>query len=120
MRRVSSTAYAGMDSWEFREGDAIGPGRHALRLLGGGHRFEAWLAWDERLRTLVVVKLLRPGEVDDPVARRGLAGEARLLGRLAHPLLVRSFSGSLAASAPNSCSSTSMAHGSPRSSANTD
>jgi serine/threonine protein kinase len=81
-----------MDSWEFGEGDAIGPGRHALRLLGGGHRYEAWLAWDERLRTLVVVKLLRPGEVDDPVARRGLAGEARLLGRLAHPLLVRSFS----------------------------
>jgi serine/threonine protein kinase len=80
-----------MQSWSFREGEPIAPGRHALRLLGGGYRYEAWLAWDERLRALVVSKLLRPDQVRDPVALRGLAGEARLLKRLAHPLLVRSF-----------------------------
>jgi eukaryotic-like serine/threonine-protein kinase len=80
-----------MDSWGFAEGDEIGPGRQAVRLLGGGHRYEAWLAWDERLRSLVVVKLLRPDQADDPAARRVLEAEARMLGRLAHPLLVRSF-----------------------------
>jgi serine/threonine protein kinase len=80
-----------MRSWSFREADPIAPGRHALGLLGGGHRYEAWLAWDERLRTLVVAKLLRPGQTDEPGARRALEAEAALLARLSHPLLVRSF-----------------------------
>jgi eukaryotic-like serine/threonine-protein kinase len=80
-----------MDTWGFAEGDEIGPGRHAVQLLGGGRRYEAWLVWDERLRALVVAKLLRPDEADDPGARRTLEAEARMLARLAHPLLVRSF-----------------------------
>ena len=80
-----------MDTWGFSEGDEIGPGRHAVRPLGGGHRYEAWLAWDARLRALVVAKLLRPEQAGDTGARRTLAAEARLLERLAHPLLVRSF-----------------------------
>jgi eukaryotic-like serine/threonine-protein kinase len=82
-----------MASWGFAEGDQIAPGRHAIRLLGGGHRYEAWLAWDERLRTLVVAKLLRPDQAGDPSARRVLRAEADMLARLAHPLLVRSFGG---------------------------
>jgi serine/threonine protein kinase len=77
-------------SWEFGEGDEIAPGRHALRLLGGGRRYEAYLAWDDHLRHLVVVKLVRPDQIGGP-ARRTLAAEGRLHGRLAHPLLVRSF-----------------------------
>jgi serine/threonine protein kinase len=80
-----------MSSWAFAEGDEICAGRQAVRLLGGGHRYEAWLAWDDRLRALVVAKLLRPDQADDPGARRVLAGEAGMLARLAHPLLVRSF-----------------------------
>jgi eukaryotic-like serine/threonine-protein kinase len=80
-----------MSGWAFREGDEIVPGRQAISLLGGGHRYEAWLAWDERLRALVVAKLLRPDQVDDVGARRVLAAEAQMLDRLAHPLLVRSF-----------------------------
>jgi serine/threonine protein kinase len=78
-------------TWSFAEGDDISPGRQAVRLLGGGHRYEAWLAWDQHLRALVVAKLLRPDQAGDPTALRSLAGEARMLGRLAHPLLVRSF-----------------------------
>ncbi|MGH2761543.1 MAG: serine/threonine-protein kinase [Thermoleophilaceae bacterium] len=78
-------------SWDFAAGDEIAPGRRAVRPLGGGHRYEAWLAWDERLRVLVVAKLLRPDQTDDAVARRILAAETDMLGRLAHPLLVRSF-----------------------------
>jgi eukaryotic-like serine/threonine-protein kinase len=80
-----------MESWDFSEGDLIAPERRALRVLGGGHRYEAWLAWDERLRAIVVAKLLRPDLIEEPGARGTLAAEAHLLGRLAHPFLVRSF-----------------------------
>jgi serine/threonine protein kinase len=80
-----------MESWDFDEGVELAPGRHALSLLGGGRRFEAWLAWDERLRTMVVAKLLRPDQAGDPVAFGALAAEVALLRRLSHPMLVRSF-----------------------------
>jgi serine/threonine protein kinase len=78
-------------TWGFAETEEIVPGRQAVRLLGGGYRYEAWLAWDDRLRALVVAKLLRPDQAGDPAARRVLASEADTLARLAHPLLVRSF-----------------------------
>jgi serine/threonine protein kinase len=82
---------AELESWGFAEGDEIAARRRAVRLLGGGHRYEAWLAWDEHLRALVVAKLLRPDQADDDAARRVLAREAAMLGRLSHPLLVRTF-----------------------------
>jgi serine/threonine protein kinase len=81
----------GKTSWGFAEGDEIVPGRHASRLLGGGRRYEAYLAWDDDLHTLVVVKILRPSLVDRPAALEGLASEARALRALAHPNLVRAF-----------------------------
>ena len=68
-----------MCSWAFAEGDQIGAHQQAVRLLGGGHRYEAWLAWDERLRALVVAKLLRPDQADDPGGRHVLAQEARMV-----------------------------------------
>ena len=46
-----------MNGWNFHEGDDIAPGLHAVRLLGGGRRYEAYLAWADHLRALVVVKL---------------------------------------------------------------
>jgi serine/threonine-protein kinase len=78
-------------SWRFAEGDEIARGRYAARLLGGGNRYEAWLAWDDRLLTFVVAKLLRPHLVEDGDAHRGLARELAALERLAHPSLVRAF-----------------------------
>jgi eukaryotic-like serine/threonine-protein kinase len=90
-----------MTTWGFAEGDEITPGRQAVRLLGGGRRYEAWLAWDERLRALVVAKLLRPDQAADPEARRVLATEARTLARLAHPMLVRSFGAEPAGERPH-------------------
>jgi serine/threonine protein kinase len=62
-----------------------------MALLGGGHRYEVYLAFDSELHALVVAKLLRPHLVCDPVALEGLAAEARALEELAHPVLPRSF-----------------------------
>jgi serine/threonine protein kinase len=78
-------------TWAFEEGDEIAPRRSALRLLGGGRRYEAYLAWDERLFALVVAKILRPDQVEDPRAREELAREAAALERLQHPVLPRCF-----------------------------
>ncbi|MDQ3766035.1 MAG: serine/threonine protein kinase [Actinomycetota bacterium] len=78
-------------SWDFEQGDDIVPGRVALRRLGGGHRYEAYLAWDEKLFSLVVVKIVRPDQVDHSSVLRGLAREIRMLDRLNHPVLLRSF-----------------------------
>jgi eukaryotic-like serine/threonine-protein kinase len=77
--------------WAFEQGDEIVPGRHALRLLGGGIRYEAYLAFDDLLYSLVVVKVLRPDRTDDSSALAGLAGEAEMARRLSHPVLMRCF-----------------------------
>jgi eukaryotic-like serine/threonine-protein kinase len=79
------------DAWEFTEGDEMAPGRFAVRLLGGGERYETYLAWDEHMLSLVVVKIIRPSLVGDEHSLRGLAAEAGLLERLRHPVLVRGF-----------------------------
>jgi serine/threonine protein kinase len=78
-------------SWRFEEGDEIAPGRHSVRLLGGGRRYEAYLTWDDTLYSLVVVKILRPSLAADASTRAALAGEARALAALNHPAIVRSF-----------------------------
>jgi serine/threonine protein kinase len=88
-------------SWGFAEGDEIVPGRHAVRLLGGGHRYEAYLAWDDELRSLVTVKIVRPDLVDDPGVLAGIAGEARSLQRLRHPVIVRAFDAVLRGERPH-------------------
>ena len=52
---------SGRDTWGLREGDAITAELTAMRLLGGGAAYEA-----------VVVKVLRPAQVEDRSSRRGL------------------------------------------------
>jgi eukaryotic-like serine/threonine-protein kinase len=76
-------------AWGFGEGDEIAPGLTALRLLGGGTRYEAYLAFDERLHHVTVVKVLRPERVADESAVRGLRDEAEVLGSLNHPAIAR-------------------------------
>jgi serine/threonine protein kinase len=78
-------------AWKLAEGTPVAEGRRVLRGVGGGSRYEVYLAWDERLFALVVVKLLRPHVAGDARALRELGREADLLGRLAHPGLVRGF-----------------------------
>ena len=82
---------ADLPSWGFEEGDEIVPGRYAVRLLGGGFRYEAYLAWDDDLLTLVVAKLLRPDRVGDDGAHAALAREVSALVQASHPAIVRSF-----------------------------
>jgi serine/threonine protein kinase len=77
--------------WNLVEGDVIVPGRSALRRLGGGNRYEAYLAWDEALWSIVVVKMLRPHMTRNARALEGLRLEANLLRRLNHPVVLRSY-----------------------------
>jgi len=87
--------------WEFGEGDEIVPGRYALRLLGGGYRYEAYLTWDEELLAVVVVKILRPDRVKDPSALRGLGIELEALRSLQHPVILRCFDADLEGPRPH-------------------
>ena len=77
--------------WNLDEGEPIGARRTALKRLGGGHRYDAYLAWDEDLHAIVVCKLARPHLTDDPHTLAGLAGEWEMLERLDHPVIVRGF-----------------------------
>jgi serine/threonine protein kinase len=82
---------ASKTAWEFTTGDTIVPGRTSQMLLGGGERYEAYVVWNERLMTPTVLKVLRPGFVEDEHSRRSMANEAHLLARLQHPGLTRLF-----------------------------
>lgn len=77
--------------WNFDEGAEIIPGRHALKKLGGGYDYEAYLTWDEKLYSLVVAKCLRPHLVENSHAQRSMAREADHLLSLNHPVVVRGY-----------------------------
>ncbi len=79
------------DTWGLARGDAIAPGLTAVRSVGGGEVFEAWLALDERLHAPVVVKVMRPGHVDVEASRTGVLREVEMLSALSHPGIVRLF-----------------------------
>jgi serine/threonine protein kinase len=89
------------ESWRLREGTEISPGRQALTLLGGGDRYEAYVAWDDTLHTTVVAKILRPHLLDDVRARSAIEAEAEALRVLQHPVLVRSFDAALDGPVPH-------------------
>ena len=77
------------DGWRLREGEPLAPGLSALRRLGGGSAYEAWLCFDEVTWSAVVVKVIRPSQVDDESSRRGLRREVLALGTINHPVVVR-------------------------------
>lgn len=80
------------DTWRLAEGDTIAPGLTAVADLGGGDMYAVWMAFDERLHTLVVVKMLRPSHVDSASSRHVVRREVEMLKRLQHPSVVRMFS----------------------------
>lgn len=77
------------DAWGFAQGDEIVPGLSAQELLGGGTRYEAYVAFDEQLHRLVVVKVLRPDRLNEESALNGLCGEAEVLASINHPAIAR-------------------------------
>jgi len=87
--------------WDFAEGDDITAGRYALQRLGGGRRYEAYLAHDEDLLSLVVVKILRPDRAADERALRGLGEEFQVLRSLNHPSIARGFNAVLEGDRPH-------------------
>jgi serine/threonine-protein kinase len=80
------------NTWSLTGGDQIAPGLTAVTDLGGGTMYEVWLAFDESLHSLVVVKMLRPAHVDAASSREGFRREIEMLERLQHPSIVRMFS----------------------------
>lgn len=78
-------------SWNLPSGEAIVPGRLALGVLGGGERYETYLAWDSRLFTTVVAKVLRPSFLEDDRARTELRREGELVLGMNHPIIVRAY-----------------------------
>lgn len=87
--------------WGFEEGDDIVPGRYAVSLLGGGRRYEAYLAFDETLLSLVVVKILRPNRATDGSSLKGLRDEYSTLRSLNHPSIARGFDAVLEGDRPH-------------------
>ncbi len=77
------------DTWGLTEGDPITSDLTCLRKLGGGSAYEAVLAFDEITYSPVVVKLVRPAQVDDRSTLRGLRREVEMLDRVQHPAVVR-------------------------------
>jgi serine/threonine protein kinase len=78
-----------------------------LRRLGGGRRYEVFLVWDDHRLAVLVAKVLRPDQADEPAALQDLGREADVLRRLGHPVVVRGFDALVDGPFPTFCSSTS-------------
>lgn len=77
------------DGWGLHAGDPITEELTAVRLLGGGSSYEAYVAFDEHTYGPVVVKVLRPHKVADPSSLRGLRREVDTLSMVNHPVVAR-------------------------------
>lgn len=97
----SSDAPKDPTKWNFEEGTEFFPNRFALKKLGGGYDYEAYLSWDEKMYSLVVAKCLRPHLVDDKSSLGSMAREAGFLMNLKHPVVVRGFDAILEGERPH-------------------
>jgi eukaryotic-like serine/threonine-protein kinase len=77
------------DSWNLAEGDQLTPALTAMRFLGGGSSYEAYLAFDDITFSPVVVKMIRPSGVADESSLRSLRHEVAALNAINHPVVVR-------------------------------
>jgi serine/threonine protein kinase len=89
------------DSWGFRQGDSITPDLTAMKLLGGGEAYEAYLAFDDITYAPVVVKVVRPAQVEDASTLRGLRREVETLSAVNHPVIVRGLRSELGGERPH-------------------
>lgn len=90
-------------SWELAQGDETDGGLIAMKLLGGGSAYEAYLAFDEKLYAPLVVKVIRPDQVADSATMRGLERVCDMLQLLNHPAIVRAFVRTCRQQSPTSC-----------------
>lgn len=88
-------------SWGFHEGDPITAELTVVRRLGGGSAYEAYLAFDEVTYAAVVVKVVRPDQVADEHALRGLTREVEALATVNHPVVVRGLRHELGGARPH-------------------
>jgi serine/threonine protein kinase len=77
------------EGWGLQPGDPVTDDLTAIRLLGGGASYEAYLAFDEVTYGPTVVKVIRPHRVDDESSLRGLRREVDTLSRVNHPVVAR-------------------------------
>ncbi len=84
-----ATERSDKDTWGLRSGDPITEELTAIKLLGGGAAYEAFLAFDDVTYAPVVVKVVRPAQVADEATLRGLRREVEMLDRVNHPAVVR-------------------------------
>lgn len=89
------------DSWGLVEGDPITAELTAVRLLGGGSAYEAYLAFDHLTYGPVVVKMLRPDQTGSSSALRSLTREDQALREINHPVVVRGLRASLTGDRPH-------------------
>jgi eukaryotic-like serine/threonine-protein kinase len=79
-------------SWEFSEGESIGPGRSVLRRLRTSSEvYDPYLVWDEHRFAITVAKVIQPQYVGVAWAKRAMQREWKALKRLHHPIVVRAF-----------------------------
>ncbi len=89
------------DRWRFAEGEQITPELTAVRLLGGGSAYEAYLAFDDVTYAPVVVKVVRPDQVSSATTLRGLRREVAALANVNHPVVVRALRHDLGCQRPH-------------------
>ncbi|MFS3128766.1 serine/threonine-protein kinase [Nocardioides sp. Bht2] len=89
------------ERWGFTEGDLITEELTAIKLLGGGAAYEAYLAFDEITYSPVVVKVVRPDQVQSRSTLRGLRREVAALAEINHPVVVRGLRHELAGERPH-------------------
>ncbi len=75
----------------FLVGAYLAPGYRVLEHLRRGSLLDVYDVWSQERRCRCVAKVLRPDRVGQPVARRRLFREGRLLLRLTHPHIVRAY-----------------------------
>ena len=68
-------------------GEMLGPYRVETK-IGQGGMGVVYRAWDTRLDRRIVLKVLRPDQLNDPVHRQRLVREARAASALSHPNIV--------------------------------
>ncbi len=88
-------------TWDLQQGDELVPGRYALKNLGGGHVYEAYVVWDDDMACLLVAKVMRPDYIESVSSRRALEREAEVVASLDHPLIVRGFGAELDGERPH-------------------